>query len=941
MPCRSMRSLAVAVALTVLAAVPPTEAQTVTGTILGQVVDETGGVLPGVSVTVSSPQLIGGQQTRTTGASGEFRFLALPPGTYEVGFSLNGFGALKREGVILGAGATATIDAQLKPAQLAEAITVEGESAMVDVKSAQLRETATAELIDNVPTARAFTDVFNLLPGVTSGKYNVATTGTNSVHGGTVRNNVFSLDGVNVNDPLVAYPGTDANLEMIQEVQVTTAGMSAEFGSASGAVFNVITKSGSNRFSGQVNGYLRDEGLQSDNITDELRAQGIRQGTKLTKANEWGASLGGPVRTDRLWFYGNYQKINESRTIINYPSSVEADQDMAFVKLTAQASTRNRIDAFYQYRLRYDEPFQPSINERDPKVFRQHRQSNNTWNLKWTSTISDTTFVELRGSIADQRRFTDFPNAEENDYGYQDTSTGLISGGWYRELARPGNRNSRTVKADLTHFASSFLGGSHELKVGASRDWLINEETREWLAGARLHILVDGRPDRINLSNAPVSQAGRVDQIALYAQDQWTLGRRLTLNLGLRFETIEGWYPEGSSGGVNVPQQTFPETRDVINMNNLSPRLGLVYDLTGDRKTVLRAGYGRFYNQIYTSEFDAAVPFAFGTRVFRWADANGDRVFQNGEQGALISDSTVARLGRIDPDVKQSFNDSLNVGLERELSQDVSVGAMFLWKKEYDLAETVDAAYPFDEAFQPITLPNKVTGAPITIYAQRSTSTGRPTVRLYTNPDASFCGFCVDLERNYRAVELTFKKRMSNRWQLFGSYVYSKSTGTKGQGHNESQGAVFGNPNNLLYVDGRTNLDRPHQLKLHGTWQAPWGIHLSGAYQVVSGLPWARTMRYVRGTDSSQIVVESQIVVRVEPIGAQRFDAEKQLDLRAEKKIGLGHGRSLGIIADLFNVFNASTVTAVQQTRIDHADFGKPGEILLARTLRLGARLEF
>ena len=927
--------------LVIVVSVSSSFAQTITGTIIGRASDETGGVLPGATVTIASPQLIGGVHTRTTAASGEFRFPALPPGTYSVTVELQGFAPSKTEGVVLGAGSTATVDARLKPAQMQESVTVEGSSTLIDVKSAQLRETAGSDIIENVPTGRLFTDIFNLMPGVTSGKYNVATTGTNSVHGGSVRNNVFALDGVNVNDPLVAYPGTDVNLEMIQEAQVTTAGMSAEFGSASGAVFNVITKSGSNQFSGQVNGYLRDEGLQSSNITDELRAQGITSGNTLTRATDWGASIGGPLRRDKLWFYLNYQRVDESRTIIAYPAAVQADQDMVFAKLTGQITPRNRLDAFYQYRLRYDFPFQPSISELDPKVYRQQRQSNNTWNVKWTSTPTDRTFFEVRGSIADQRRFTDFPNAGDTDYGYQETSTGLITGGWYRELARPGLRNSRTIKADLSHFLDNFLGGSHDLKVGLSNDWLINKETREWLAGGRLHILLNGVPDRISLSNAPVTQAGNVNQFAAYIQDQWSLGKRLTVNLGVRYEKIEGWYPEGSSGGVNFPSQTFPETRDVVNFDNMAPRLGLVYDVSGDRKTVVRASFGRFYNQIYTSEFNAATPFAFGSKVYRWNDLNRDRIYQKGEEGALISDSTVPSLGRIDPGVKQSFDDSFTVGVERELPGDIAVGATFLWKRESDLAEVVNPALPFDTAYVPVTLTNKVTGQPITIYPIRSTFSGIPSARLYTNPGASTCSFCVDLERRYRAVELTFKKRMGHRWQLFGSYVYAKGEGTKGQGHNESQGAVFANPNNMLFADGAMNLDRPHQLKLQGTFQAPWGVTLSGSYLLQSGLPWARTMRYVRGTDSPLITVEAQIVVRAEPIGAQRFDMEKLLDLRAEKKFKVGGNRHLGVILDVFNVMNASTVTAVQQTRIDLAAFGKPGEILSPRTLRLGARFEF
>ena len=202
-------------------------AQTVTGTIFGRVIDSDQGVMPGVTVTLASPNLIGGEQVRTTDARGEFRFPALPPGLYAVRFELSGFQTLNREGIVLDAGASRAVDVAMAVSGVEETVTVVGGAPLVDTKSAQMSTVAGDEVLQNIPTGRTFVDVFNLMPGVVYGRYNVATTGTNSVHGGSVRNNVFSLDGVNVNDPLVAYPGTDVNLEVIAEVQITTAGMSA------------------------------------------------------------------------------------------------------------------------------------------------------------------------------------------------------------------------------------------------------------------------------------------------------------------------------------------------------------------------------------------------------------------------------------------------------------------------------------------------------------------------------------------------------------------------------------------------------------------------------------------------------------------------------------------------------------------------------------------
>ncbi len=915
-------------------------AQTVTGTIYGRVADSGRLALPGVTITVASPQLIGGEQTRVTNEAGEFRFPAMPPGRYTVDFEMPGFQNVKREGIVIEAGANIAVDAVLQIAGLEETLTVVGESPMVDLRSAQNRETASSAVIENVPTGRTFVDIFQLMPGVVSGGYDVATTGTNSVHGGSVRNNVFTIDGVNVNDPLVAYPGTDLNLDTVEEVQVTTAGMSAEFGSASGAVFNVITKSGGNNLTGLFSGYFRNESLQSDNITSDLQAQGIRIGTKLTEAFDASGSLGGPLVRDRLWYFGNYQKLGETRRVINYPPPVEADQDAYFLKGTSQLTPGNRLEGLYQYRLRYDFPFIPNVNEQDPLVWRQHRQSNHTSSLRWTSTLSDSTFLEARASIANQQRITDFPNASDTDLGYRDTSSGLTFGGWYRELARPGHRNSRQVKVDTTHFATNWGPGAHDVKFGASYEWLINSEYREWLGGARLHLLFNGQPDRIQLSNAPVDQKGNVDQWALYIQDQWSVSSRVTVNLGVRLESLEGWFPDGSAGGVNFPRETFAEQRDVIGFTKLAPRLGVVYDATGNRSTVLKASFGRYYNQVYTSEFSAALPFAFGSKIFRWNDLNGDLVYQPGEEGALLSDSTVPALGSIDPGVRQSYTDSFTVGIEREIRPDLAVSATYIRKREHDIAETVNAALPFDNAYHAVSLSNPLTGAPVTIYPLRTEFRGIPTVRLYTNPGSSSCSFCPALERRYDGLELSVNRRLRDRWQFLGSYVFSRSEGSKGQGHSESQGNVFGNPNNLVNVFGRLSHDRPHQAKLHGSYELPAGFLMSASYTAMSGAPWARSIRFVRA-DSPLMVVESQVIVQGEPIGAQRFDTVHELNLRGEKRFRLANRTRIGLILDVFNVMNSSTVTGLQQTRIDHPNFGKAGEIVLPRTLRLGARITF
>jgi outer membrane receptor protein involved in Fe transport len=504
-------------------------------------------------------------------------------------------------------------------------------------------------------------------------------------------------------------------------------------------------------------------------------------------------------------------------------------------------------------------------------------------------------------------------------------------------LARPGNRNSRQLKADMTHYVSDSPIGVHELKMGGSYDWLINTEFREWLAGARLHQLFNGAPNRIVLSNAPVTQNGNVDQWNLYVQDQWNVASRLTLQLGLRFESVEGWFPEGSVGGVNFPVESFAAQHDVVTFRYLAPRLGFAYDPAGNRKTVLKGSYGRYYNQLYTGEFSGARPYTFGNQTYNWTDRNGDLVWQPGEEGSLLSDNRVPGLGSIDAALDPSYVTAWILGVERELGRVFAVSAQFIRKDEYDMAETLDTAAPFDEAYAHAPVTNPVSGEPMTIYPLLRSYQGVPAVRFYTNPGPWTCSYCPALERKYRGVELSFRRNLSSNWQFFGSYVYGRSEGNKGTGHGGN--TVFANPNNFIRTGGLT-YDIPHQVKLYGTYQLPFGIVTSASYTGLAGTPWARTAQFTN-RDTPLIVVETAIEVPVEEVGEQRFDWTHELSLRAEKRFLLGSRRYLGFVVDMFNSFNNNTVTAIQNTRIDHPNFNKPATIMLPRTIRLGARFNF
>jgi outer membrane receptor protein involved in Fe transport len=921
-------------------------AQTVTGALFGRVTDQTGLPLPGVTVTITSPQLITGQEVRVTDEAGQFRFATLAVGTYTVTFTLQGFTTLRRENVQLSAGAAVAVDGQLQVAALGEVVTVSGASAVIDLKNSQQVATVTQQLIQTLPN-RSFVDAYHLMPGIVDGAYRDVTPGASSVNGGSSRNNRLNLEGANVNDAAYGYPSTDLSYEIIQEVQVTTAGISAEFGGASGGVFNVITKSGGNKVSGQTSLYYTGNTLQGSNVTDAMKALGTERGTTTKKSLQGGASLGGPVLRNRLWYFGDYQRKNDDSTMIGIAPTVTERANLYFAKMTGQVSNSNRLEGFFSGRSKYYYPWIPDVDLKDDAAQRDGDQYNTIFNGKWTETLGSSTFIEINGNRSNQWWYANWPNAAPDQIGYIDRATGATFGGIYRGHGSPVHRNTRQVKADISHFAQHLIRGSHDFKAGVSYDLAYSAENRVWGTTGMVQYVFNSVPDRIGFSNYPVNPVGNTATTAAYAQDQWSLSDRLTLNLGVRFEHVTSWFPATTVGGINMPKVDVPEEKGLVSASSVSPRLGVVYDLTGDKRTVVKATFGYYYDQLGSTDFASVAKWAEGQRIFTWNDLNGDLKFQQNEQGALISDSTIAKPTGIDPDLRTPYWTQFTLGFQREIASGISVGLTGIYKKQFDVIQTIDAARPFDLAYQPVTLSNPLDRQPITVYAMRPAYQTLPTQLFITNPSASDCSFCVDPELQYKAIEFTFNKRTGDRWGLQGSYVYSHAEGNLGTHHRTVTSSIYSNPNNLVNAWGSTTLDRPHQFKLLLNYEAPYGFDVSGIYEAQSGVPLQQAAGVLgpqvafTAAASPQLAFERIVVVKGEAPGTHRMSFQHLLSTRIERRFPLGGSRSLGILLDLSNILNVSAVNYLKSVRVDLPDYQKPGDLVQPRTARLGIRLRF
>lgn len=921
-------------------------AQGLTGSVDGTVRDQSGAVVPGVTVTVSSPALIGGPQARPTQNDGTFRFTVLPPGTYTVSFDIQGFQKIDLSGIVIQPDRTVTLDQTMHPAAVAQEVTVTAAAPLVDVRNTQVATTVGQDVIEQVPVARRFTDLVNVMPGVQSGLYTFSP--VNAVNGSAVTDNVYSVDGINFVDPQVSSAVTDLAYDDVQEVQVSTSGQTAEFGTASGGVFNFILKSGSNQFRGLASGYAQTKGLTSNNVDSALAAQGITP-TFFDHVYDGGGNLGGPIVRDRLWFFGSYYKFDQQQTITDFPVPIPTTQWQGTAKFDGRLNATNRFSFAYSYRNRYWSPFNFGFTTAaDPKTWVAIGWKNPLYNGSWTSTPGSNTVIEVRGGAALFDLINSEPNAVPGTPVYIETTTGVITGG-PTQTAGVAVRNRYELKADVSRFVPNLFHGTHQFKTGIAWEHLpMDTEGRDQghYNDTRLQLL-NGSPFRVQLLNVDGHLLTNVEHAAFFVEDQWAIGR-VTINGGVRYDHWSGGVgPDTLTGGTWFQPQNYPAQNGIFANNNIAPRLGLAWDPTGSRRWVLKGSYGRFYERVDGTTISFARQAASGTVTYTWVDRNGDKLFEPGENTTLISDSRPVAPGSIDPNLKMPYTDSFNVGMEHDLGHGFGLTVNGIFKRERDLWSRVDLSKPFDTGYTPVTVINPLTNTPMTISSILPAVQALPPNQVLTNPSNP-----LKLYRNYDGLEFVLRKPLADRWMTQMSYDLGHSYGTFGTLFFDHQGNPYLNPNSLINADGDQQLDRRHIIQLMGMYQMPYGIQVSGHYQALSGVPLATTFSggagvtgatYARFLSSQYPLIKSAafIDVPVQQQGTLRTGWQRTLDFRLEKHQKLAASKSFDVMLDVFNIFDANTVIRVQSLNMALTNFMKPAEIMTPRAARIGFRFNF
>jgi hypothetical protein len=819
------------VALLVLAAALPLAAQSLTGTVSGTVKDESGGVLPGVNVTLSGKT---GARSTVTDAEGSFRFVAVDPGTYTLEAAMQGFRSKRRDDVVVTIGKLADVHFALGVGGKTENVEVVGEAPVVDVSSSSTQNTLSQDLLFNLPVrpTNAATELLNYLPGINDG----SAYGGNSDYG-----NALLVDGVDTRDPESGSAWTFFNYNIVDEVQVGGIGAPAEYGAYTGAVVNTLTKSGGNRYAGLFDAYWTKDSFSSDNVSakDGQQNPSLKEPAVINKRLDLTGQLSGPIVRDKLFFFVSAQRY-EQKDNPSGPLALHTEVSPRFnTKLSWQPSPKDSLSLNFQWDY-YNVTGRTTVGAltTDDQTVKQDSPEA-IWGLQWRRLFGSNTFAEVKYTGWWGYYYLD-PKLTK-PLSFDGTTGGYSGGAMYYYYA---DRDRHQVNASLSHFAEAF--GKHDLKFGVEIERSSVHDRYGYNQGLQYYDLTEAYPKGQYLAYSySYDIEGKNQRVAAFAQDSWKPSTRLTINAGVRVDFMSGKSPALSN-------------KTIYDNTTWAPRLGFAFDLTGDSKTVLKGHYGQYYDGMYFSQYSSAVPGIADNVTYAYDPAGS----VCGPAGNCFSESdrSPSPIYAVDPNMKHPRVDEWTVGFERALTQDVRFSATGIFRQDKNVQGSVrpDARWELKSLTTSSGSDPSLSGIQVPAYTWTNRSASDQNI-LLTNPDGfqylDASGHVLGVagaERKYKGLMFVLDKRFSNRWQARISYVWSQTRGYLSNSGSNTYGAdsLWETPTNILVNSyGKPLYDRPHELKINATWQIPKiDLAVSGYYRFLSGTTYAP---YHRGASRS------------------------------------------------------------------------------------------
>jgi hypothetical protein len=930
-----------------------------------------------------------GVQTTVTDTSGLYRFPALPPGRYEVTAALQGFQPAKSSDVRLELGQILKIDLSLAVGGVTENVKVTAESPLIDVKQNAAGANVQAEIIERIPKGRDFVPLVTGAPGITSESRNRGI----QIDGASGADNRFVIDGVDTTNLLNGTSGKSVPPDFVQEVQAKASGYAAEYRASLGGVISAVTKSGGNQYRGSLGLYFTNDALQGDvrqtlrlDPTNTSRSEYVTSPIDDYSTSEPIAEIGGPILKDRLWFFAGYdqQWTERSRTVkftaagpfTTYSQKPEAK--LVNLNFTGQITKNLRgrfATAIQRDRGGYNLPntgpggLSTSNALQFPAVVRRD-SSNDSYSgvLDWV--LNNRTYVNFTTTRfkVDQHdvgtfstalrhvfqgttnicnpnvpagsagcRFPEIPGSLQQVSGYSDnvSSSQFVRGGLSRF-----NFNADVTRYETWH-------GQHTVKGGLQIERIVDDTlSGEQAPTVQLfwdqsYALTDGRTMRgtygyYNVVRSVTRGDIRTNNVGLFVQDAWTLNRKLTLNLGIRTENedVPSYRPQNP--GVH------------FNFNDkIAPRAGFAYDVNGDSQWKVYGSWGVFYDLMKLTigrvmfGGDTWMNNYYTLDTFNWPSIScGDGGPGSGCPGTFITQFDFRPVANnpsndlVDPDLKAARSQELTFGMDHELTRTMSLGVRYAHKWVDYAIEAVCKFTPSGE--EDCGVNNPGFGSELGTFPLGRSNPVQPGA-----------------VRDYDGIEVRLRKRLANRWSADVSYLYSKLRGNWSgiASSDEAVGSLQPNSGrsfNLLYYSydasgnvttGPLGTDRPHQLKVQGTYDLPWGTMVGMNALIESGVPKSTIM--------------NQKNINFFPFGRGdlgRTPSYSQVDLLVQQDFRLPRNLRVTVGLNATNVFDRKGVTGFQTTpyrrnfNVDDAVFFRgfdPAAVATAGNFPADARFGF
>jgi outer membrane receptor protein involved in Fe transport len=752
------------------------------------------------------------------------------------------------------------------------------------------------------------------------------------------------IEGINSTQGTERF-GNYVDMGSFDEIAVNAAAHTAEM-AVPGVQMVFISKSGGNAYHGSLTAHYENERWQSFNIDNGQILRGITGGgglaprdvNRLHKFRDTSADIGGYVVKDRLWWYGAVRDLETEARVTNFQVKPFVTRLTSWTGKVTYTLTRNNKLIGYVARNAKHQPNRldafalglTGIYSSEDASFNQYLYPR-MYKGEWDTVIGDSVFFETRvGQYGFDWPDTNYTTAPR----YEDLGNNLVSGAArIRELDIRRNQ----LLGSVSYFRHSSLG-DHNFKIG----WEIFRDTTvqgdpAGSYGDVVHILRQGAPLEVYLLGNPTQSVNGLWTYGAYASDTWRLTKRLSLNLGLRFDRYRNFLPAQvhEAGRFNSVTATFAAVDDLNTWKTFAPRIGATLDLSGDGKTMLKGNYGRYWWNPGAELSATANPNPpIWQRRHAWTDLNNDRLWQPGEEGRLIAELGGRASSTIAPGLEDTRTEEIATWLEREVVANLGVRGGFVWRTERQLYQLLNANQPFSGFTVATAVPDpgpdgvagtSDDGPPIGAWNLAPQYLGLPVRNVLTNvPDA---------RTNYYTWEITATKRMSRGWSAVASLAHTTSYAQANIlfDTNFRQNQLPVTPNDLINTEPNgQEKSTDIASKITASWEGPWGMKVSPVYRFQAGQNFGRTI--VASLNYGNVRIPA------EPLNTRRQDNVSLLDLRIERVTRVRQAK----VSPFMDVYNLTNANPIQNTSWSSgSSFLRPLAIVPPRVLRIGAKLDW